>query len=171
MKIHRLPLAILLALTATFSALSAAQQSDEAAIRELQAQQAQAWNRHDAAAYAALFTADGDVVNVLGWWWRGRPEIASKLTDAFSWVFRDSVLTITDVSVRLLDPATAVAHVRWTLDGAKVPPGAPAPPRQGIQLQVLRKDGGRWQIASFQNTNSFPEAPFPKPPPAPAIKP
>src|SRR4029077_10378920 len=104
-----------LALSTTFSGLCASQQADENAIRELQAQQAQAWNRHDAAAYAALFTADGDVVNVLGWWWRGRPEIASKLTEAFAWVFRDSVLTITDVSVRLLDPATAVAHVRWTL--------------------------------------------------------
>ena len=172
MKTHRLPAAILLALTTTFAALSSAQQADESAIRELQAQQARAWNRHDATAYAALFAADGDVVNVLGWWWRGRAEIASKLTDAFAWVFRDSVLTITDVSVRLLDPVTAVAHVRWTLDGAKVPPGAAEPPRQGIQLQVLRKDLGRWQIASFQNTNSFPEMAFPKAPvPPPATKP
>jgi uncharacterized protein (TIGR02246 family) len=171
MTTHRFPHALLLALTATFSVVSGAEQADESAIRELEAQQAQAWNRHDAAAYAALFTADGDVVNVLGWWWRGRPEIASKLTEAFAWVFRDSVLTITDVSVRLLDPATAVAHVRWTLDGAKVPPGAPDPPRQGIQMQVLRKDLGRWQIASFQNTNTFPEMPFPKAPVAPPAKP
>jgi len=141
-----------------------AQNTEIAAIREVQAQQARAWNQHDATGYASLFASDGDVVNVLGWWWRGRSEIQAKLTDAFSWVFRDSTLTVTEVHVRLLDPTTAIAHVKWTLDGAKVPPGAPEPPRQGIQLQVLRKESGRWYILSFQNTNSVPETPFPKPP-------
>lgn len=157
---------LVLLLGIVFPLESAAQEADIAAIREVQMQQAQAWNRHDATAYAALFTADGDVVNVLGWWWRGRAEIESKLKDAFAWVFRDSTLTFGEIDVRLLDPLTAVAHVRWVLDGAKVPPGAPLPPRQGIQLQVLRKEFGRWQIAAFQNTNSFPEMPFPKGPPA-----
>jgi hypothetical protein len=52
---------------------AAAQSSDEAAIRQVQVQQAEAWNRHDAPAYAALFSEDGDVVNVVGWWWKGRP--------------------------------------------------------------------------------------------------
>lgn len=37
-------------------------------------------------------------MNVLGWWWRGRAENQSKLSDAFAWVFRDSKLTITDVN-------------------------------------------------------------------------
>ena len=157
---------LVLLLGIVFPLESAAQEADIAAIREVQMQQAQAWNRHDATAYAALFAVDGDVVNVLGWWWRGRAEIESKLKDAFAWVFRDSTLAFGEIDVRLLDPVTAVAHVRWVLDGAKVPPGAPLPPRQGIQLQVLRKELGRWQIAAFQNTNSFPEMPFPKGPPA-----
>jgi uncharacterized protein (TIGR02246 family) len=166
----RLVLALILGVASPLE--STAQQSEVSAVRDVQMQQAQAWNRHDAAAYAALFAADGDVVNVLGWWWRGRSEIESKLTDAFAWVFRDSTLTISEVHVRLLDPVTALAHVRWALEGAKVPPGAPEAPRQGIQLQVLRKELGRWEIVSFQNTNSLPEMPIPKAPPsAPAIKP
>jgi uncharacterized protein (TIGR02246 family) len=144
----------------------AAQTPEVAAIRELQARQEEAWNRHDAGAYADLFTEDGDVVNVLGWWWQGRAEIQSKLTEAFAFVFRDSKLTITEVHVRVLDARTAVAHVRWKLEGAKVPPGAPDPPREGIQLQVLRKEQARWLIASFQNTNSVPETPFPTGPPS-----
>ena len=145
---------------------STAQTSEVAAIRELQVRQAEAWNRHDAGAYADLFTEDGDVVNVLGWWWRGRAEIKSKLTEAFAFVFRDSRLTITEVHVRFLDPRTAIVHVRWKLEGAKTPPGASEPPRDGIQLQVLRKERDRWLIASFQNTNSVPESPFPKGPPS-----
>ena len=168
--LNRYPLrfALLIGLCIGFALDSSAQQADIAAIREVQMQQAQAWNRHDASAYAALFATDGDVVNVLGWWWRGRAQIESNLTDAFAWVFRDSTMTIGEVDVRLLDPATAIAHVRWTMDGAKVPPGAPQPPRDGIQLQVLRKELGRWQIVSFQNTNSVPEMPFPKGPPSTA---
>jgi len=145
-----------------FSRLSA-QREDEAAIRQVQIRQADAWNRHDATAYANLFTVDGDVVNVVGWWWRGRTEIESKLRAAFALVFRDSKLTITDVHVKLLSPEIAVAHVRWTMEGAKTPTGMPEP-RQGIQTQVLKKQAGTWLMAAFQNTNSVPETAFPQPP-------
>jgi len=139
-----------------------AEDPDEAAIQNLQSRQAAAWNAHDAAAYAALFTSDGDVVNVLGWWWKGRDQIQSKLTDAFALVFRDSELTITHVDVRKLSPGVAVAHVRWTMKAALAPAGGAAPPQQGIQLQLLVRSKDGWRIASFQNTNSIPERPFPR---------
>ena len=142
-----------------------AQSPDEAAIRQVQVLQAETWNRHDAAAYAGLFSEDGEVVNVVGWWWQGRAEIESKLTAAFVFLFRESVLTITDVHVRLLTPTLAIAHVRWTMVGAKTPPGVPEP-REGIQLQVLTKANGKWLIMSFQNTNSVPEVPIPTEPPS-----
>ena len=144
----------------------AAQSPDETAIRAVEARQAEAWNRHDAAAYAALFTEDGDVVNVAGWWWKGRAEIEARLTAAFAYVFRESTLTITGVEVRFLAPDVAIARVRWTMTGQRMPPGMPDP-GQGIQLQVLTRRAGRWSIASFQNTNSIPERPFPAGPGAP----
>ena len=120
-----------------------------------------AWNRHDAKAYASLFADDGDVVNVVGWWWKGRREIERQLAAAHAVVFRDSRLTIVDVEVRFLARDVAIAHVRWTMEGARTPPSIPEP-RQGIQIQVLHKRGAAWRIAAFQNTNSLPEAPFPK---------
>lgn len=171
MTVRSFLLPALLGLLVVLPVDSTAQGADELAIRDLQAQQAEAWNRHDAKAYAALFVEDGDVVNVLGWLWRGRAEIELKLTAAFAYVFRDSSLKITEVTVRRLDGALAVAHVRWEMDGAKAPPGAPAPPRQGIQHQVLRKVGENWRIVSFQNTNSVPETPFPRGAPSSASAP
>ena len=141
-------------------AFSADRSADDAAIRTLERRQQEAWNRHDAKAYADLFTEDGDVVNVVGWRWKGRAEIEKKLAAGYVYVFRDSTLTITDVDVKFLSPQVAVAHVRWTMVGAKTPPGIPEP-RQGIQTQVLQKHEGKWLIAAFQNTNGMPERPFP----------
>jgi uncharacterized protein (TIGR02246 family) len=143
-----------------------AQTADEAAIRAVATRQGEAWTRHDAKAYAALFTEDCDVVNVVGWWWKGRTELERKLTAAFAYVFSQSRLTITDVQVRLLSPRIALAHARWTMTGARTPPGVPEP-RAGIQTLVLTRQGAGWLIAGFQNTHSVPEQPFPTgPPPA-----
>ena len=161
---------ILLATTYAPRTQGAARDRDEVEIRDLQTRQADAWNRHDAKAYADLFTEDGDVVNVVGWWWKGRAEIESKLTAGFAFVFAESTLVVTDVQVRFLSPEFAVAHVRWTMTGARTPPTIPEP-REGIQTQVLRKTSGRWLIASFQNTNAIPERPFPTGPPPAAVLP
>src|SRR5215472_2976315 len=141
--------------------IPAAAQEDAAAIRQLQVLQAAAWNQHDARAYANLFAEDGDAVNVVGSWWRGRPEIERKVREGFELAFAQSTLTITDVDVRFLGPSMAVAHVRWTMVGAKTPPNMPEP-REGIQLQILTKQASGWLIASFQNTNSITVSPLPK---------
>jgi uncharacterized protein (TIGR02246 family) len=164
------PWLLLLALTAFGSNVSSAASDDESGIRQVQVSQAEAWNRHGATAYAALFTEDGDCVNVVGWWWKGRAQIESKLKAAFAFVFHESQLTITDTSVRFLSPTIAVAHVSWTMTGAKTPPGIPEP-KQGIETQVLQKKSGHWLIQAFQNTNGVPETPFPLGPPAGPTKP
>jgi uncharacterized protein (TIGR02246 family) len=162
------PLSVSIALiTLGSSRPAAAQGKDEAAIVSVAKRQGETWNRHDAHAYAALFTEDCDVVNVVGWWWNGREELERKLTSAFSFVFRDSRLTITDVQVRFLTPEIALAHARWSMVGAKTPAGIPEP-REGIQTLVFTRSAGQWLIAGFQNTHSVPERPFPTGPGAPA---
>jgi uncharacterized protein (TIGR02246 family) len=144
---------------------------DEEEIRNLvETQQQQAWNKHDVKAYASLFTENGDCVNVVGWWWKGRGEIEQKLTAAYAFVFRESVLTTTNVDIRLLTPTVAIAHVRWTMTGARTPQGY-AKVQQGIQTLTLMNSGGKWLIAAFQNTTAIPETPFQQGPPASAPQP
>lgn len=58
-----------------------------------------------------MFTEDGDLVNVVGWWWKGRPQIEQKLTDAYLFVFRESTLTVNEVQVKFLTPEIEVAHL------------------------------------------------------------
>lgn len=159
---HLFVLAIAVPLTVPGSA--SGQNSDEAAIRAVAVRQGETWSHHDAKAYAALFTQDCDVINVVGWWWKGRAELESKLTAGFAYVFKESTLSITDVQVRLLAPSIAVAQARWTMSGARTPPGIPEP-REGIQTLVFTKTADGWLIAAFQNTLSTPEQPFPPGPP------
>ena len=104
-------------------ASSAAAQSpaDEAQIRSVQQQQAAAWNAHDIDAYAALFTEDAHVINVLGWHWKSRAELKARLGPGFASVFAHSRMTIGDVDVAFFAPGVAVAHVRWTMTGAQSP--------------------------------------------------
>ena len=158
-------IALMLGCNCAAAAAAGSRSADESSIRQLEADQAAAWNAHDATRYAKLFTARGDVVNVMGWWWRGRAEIQGKLALAFGHAFRDSTLTITEIDVRFLTDNFAIAHVKWTMSGAIMPPGLPVP-KAGIQLQVLRKQSGQWLIENFQNTNSLPEQSFPRSAPA-----
>jgi uncharacterized protein (TIGR02246 family) len=151
---------VIVSMLAMGFSIPAAAQEDAAAIRQLQVLQAAAWNQHDARAYATLFAEDGDAVNVAGSWWKGRPEIERKVREGFQSVFAQSKLTITDVDVRFLGPGMAVAHVSWTMAGAKTPENTPEP-REGIQLQILTKQAGGWLIASFQSTNRIAATPPP----------
>jgi uncharacterized protein (TIGR02246 family) len=161
-----LGVALLLAISGSAASVTADQARDEAEIRDVQARQAQTWNRHDAKAYAALFAEDADVVNVAGWRWKGRRQLEERMAAAFAFAFRESTLTVSDVDVRFLAPGVAIAHVRWTMVGARMPPGMPEP-RQGIQSLTMTKESGGWRIAAFQNTLAVPEVPFPPGPPRP----
>jgi len=135
---------------------SADRATDDSAIRDLVgAGQQQAWNQHDAHAYAALFAEDADVVNVVAWWWKGRAEIESNLTRMFANIFHESTLTFTQVDVRFLTPDIAIAHAWWMMKGAHMPSGLPEP-REGLQTLTVQKRNGKWLIAAFHNTNYVP---------------
>ena len=155
--------AALLALTAWAPALAREGHvsADEAQIRAIEQAQATAWNAHDIGRYAALFSEHANVVNVLGWWWKNRAELNTKLGAAHRSAFRDSRLDIQTIDVRFISPTTAVAHVRWTMAGARSPTGVSSlTPQAGVQTQVLEKRRGAWLITEFQNTESVPETPL-----------
>ena len=90
-----------------------------------------AWNRHDMAALAALFTEDAEFVNVVGLWWRTRAEIEAAHAATHATMFRDSRLKGDMAEVTSLGPGIAALHVTWTLTGQSTPDGTPAEPRQG----------------------------------------
>jgi uncharacterized protein (TIGR02246 family) len=154
-----------LAVPLAVPAFSADRSQDEAAIHKVEKGLQEAWNRHDAQAFASFFAEDADCLNVVGWWWKGRPQIEKKVAAAHVLMFRDSILTNDEIQVRFLTPRIAVVHVRWSMVGNRNPDGSPGQPRRGIQTHILQKQSEKWLIAAFNNNDSIPEVPFPTGPP------
>ena len=121
-----------------------------------------AWNRHDMAAFAALYAENADFVNVLGLWLHGRAAIQEHHAAIHATRMKTSRLTALETEVRFLRPDVALVHVHWELTGQIAQDGAALPPRQGVLSHVVAKTGGKWLITSSQNTDI---APIPSAPP------
>lgn len=126
---------------------------------------ADAWNRHDMAAFGRLFAPDADFVNVSATWWKGRDEIqlrhayshgtlsqaeAAKLDPGLRHygLFARSTMAFPSITVRLARPDLAIAHVSWRLMGD----ARTAEARTGMLTFVLVPAEGKWQIVAAQNT-------------------
>ena len=114
---------------------------------------AECWNRHDMNAFAQLFAPDAEFVNVVGLWWKGRAEIKRAHEFTHVTMFKNSRLTIADVSVRFPVEGIAIARCRWVLEGHVSPEGAALPARNGILLNVLSRSPAGWSIIDSQNTD------------------
>lgn len=110
----------------------------------------EAWNIHDADAFAQVFAEDADFTNVFGMRARGRGEIAGFHAPIFRTIFKDSRLAATETRVRGLRDDIAAVDVRWTMTGARSPDGAAWPRRDGVMSMILARDGG-WQIVVLHN--------------------
>ena len=114
---------------------------------------ADCWNRHDAKALAGLFAPDAEFVNVVGLWWHGREAIEKAHEFTHATLFRNSTLTIADVSVRFPVENVAIARTRWVLEGHVSPDGKSLPARNGILVSVLLHAPAGWSIIDSQNTD------------------
>jgi len=127
----------------------AARRTDEDAVSDLHKQLLDAWNRRDAADFAALFAEDAYVVGFDGSQMDGREQIAADLGA----IFADHV-TATYVGqiedIRLLTPRVMVLRAA----AGMVPPGQSElnPDANALQTMIAVESDGQWRIAVFQNT-------------------
>jgi len=111
------------------------------------------WNRHDMKAFASLFAADAEFVNVVGLWWKGREQIQQAHEFAHATFFRDSRLTIEKTEIRPVSESILIARCRWNLTGHTAEDGRPLPARSGILVNVLKTSNGECLIVDSQNTD------------------
>ena len=120
-----------------------------AAVSDLYHALLDAWNRHDAAAYAALFTHDGYVVGFDGSEMNGREEIERSLSAIFA--DHETGRYVAKVRAEL----TASNDIAMLAAVAGVVPADRSdlnPDLNAIQTLVAKQVDGQWRILQFQNT-------------------
>jgi uncharacterized protein (TIGR02246 family) len=127
---------------------------DESAVRNVLAEYAVAWNRHDMAALGRLFTEDCDYVNIAGVHWKGVHEIVQRQAELFQNRLKTAVRTLTGVEVRFSTPDVALVHATWDVTGWSRPTGEAVPVLKEVTTMVMVKTNGKWLITAFQNTES-----------------
>jgi uncharacterized protein (TIGR02246 family) len=111
----------------------------------------EAWNRHDAHAFAAVFAADAEFTNVFGMQATGRGGIEQFHAPIFETMFKDSHLSADSVRTRLIRPDVATLDLRWSMTGARDPMGNEWPRRRGLISIVATRDHEEWLIATMHN--------------------
>ena len=134
---------------------SANHSRDEAAVRALYQELMDGWNQGSGAAFAAVFTEDGDLVAFDGTHFKGRQEIAPFHQHLFDKWLKGSRLVGQVKDARFLSPDVALMHaVGGTVMRGK---SEPSPERDSIQtLVATRQEGDQWHLAAFQNTRLHP---------------
>ncbi len=117
---------------------------------------ADAWNRGNAGALAALFTEDADFVNVVGLWWHNRADIERAHAYGLGTFFKGSTLSAGRISVREAGTGVAVVHVRWRLSGQRDQDGSPLDDRRTVMVFVAEQRGAGWVVVAAQNTDIVP---------------
>jgi len=146
-------------LSALGQASQQTQAADELAIHGVMDNFMNAWNRHDAKAWTAVFTDDADFTNVLGVSASGRSDIEQFHANVFATIFKDSHQKYTGIKIRFIRPDVAAVDVHWEMTGSTGPTGNPVPLRQGLLNFTMTKSHDKWQIVVMHNMNLMPAAP------------
>jgi uncharacterized protein (TIGR02246 family) len=152
--------ALLIVLLLVATALTQTTSShDEQAIRKLVTDFIDAWNQHDAHAFAQTFTEDADFTNVRGDSAHGRKAVEDFHAPMFATRFKNTHQTSSDVSIRFLSSDIASVDIHWEMTGATEPDGTPIPVRKGLLNWAVTRHGDRWLIAVMHNQEFTPRKP------------
>lgn len=138
----------------------------EANIRAIIADQAAAWNRHDAKAWASPFAPSAEFINILGTPFSGKPAIEGITSRIFATIFKASHDSVTVQKIVWVTPDLAIAHYEHAVSGyTALPPGIQASDtgadghgvlRTRMVYVLHRESDGTWVIVSGQNTAILP---------------
>jgi uncharacterized protein (TIGR02246 family) len=138
----------------------------DADIRALIAEQAAAWNRHDAKAWASPFLPSAEFINILGTPFSGKPAIEGITARIFASIFKDSHDSVTVRKIVWATPELAIVHYEHAVSGySALPPGIQASETgadgkgvlRTLMVYVLQRGAdGKWMIVNGQNTAILP---------------
>jgi uncharacterized protein (TIGR02246 family) len=132
-------------------AVPQAQQTDAQAIHGVLDSFMNAWNQHDAKAFAAVFAEDADFTNVRGVSASGRAKIEEFHAPLFATIFKNSHQTFPDIAVRFIRNDIAAVDVHWEMTGATDAQGNAGPLRRGLLNFLMVRKAETWEIEVMHN--------------------
>ena len=159
--------ALALAMWIFVTGLGAQTAPDEAAVRRIIQDEGIAWNQGDAEAYARYFAKDGTFTNLLEMFFTGHQAFLERHDQIFKTAYRGSTKREDIVSLKFVRPDAGIVETLQTITGyQKLLPGTSADAKGRLRtrlLQVLVKNGGEWEIASYHNVDVKPGTIVPEP--------
>lgn len=158
------PLVLALAFAGSLHAQSS---SDEAAIRNIVANETASWNTGDAVGYSRDFAEAGTLTNIRGQFFTGYAAFLKIHEVIFDGMFKNTTLSQDVVSLTFLRPDIATVDVLTSVAG--IAPGTPGMARDDKGrlrtrlLQVIAKQDGAWKIVSYHNVDVKPGVAVPEP--------
>ena len=124
----------------------------EEAIKSLMLQTTDAFNKHDAKAWAQFCTPDAQLVTVRGESMKGVAEIEKGLAAIFETRGRRATLRTLDIAVRFIRPDVALVHLTNEMSGVISADGQQQPSHHELSIRVVVKEREVWRITAFHNT-------------------
>lgn len=132
-------------------------QADRSALQSILDQLASAWNKGDAAGFAAPFASDAQQVNIFGARLIGREGIRVRHAAIFADIFRESTNVLQLLDARRLGTDVLLAQLSSVVE---IPHGPLRGTLRTIASLVLRRArDGDWEIVLFHNTAQQPGPP------------
>jgi uncharacterized protein (TIGR02246 family) len=113
---------------------------------------AEAWNRHDVDALAAMWTDDGELNHPWGFHAVGRDAVRKLLAEEHAGTMRTSVLHIAGVTSRA-DARNVIAEIDGVLEQVQAPNGRSYELRHKLSVLFVPADEG-WRIRTMTATSN-----------------
>jgi uncharacterized protein (TIGR02246 family) len=122
--------------------------TDQAAIAAVPERVVRAWAKHDADAFAGVFTTDGTLI-LPGLYLKGHDDIRAYMSEAFAGPFKGTQVTGQPIDLRVHGDMGVVV----TLGGVLAPGETEVSPQRAIRATwVVVKNNGEWRLAAYQNS-------------------
>jgi len=141
-------------LAAGVNAAGATAPRDQKDIRALQHAFTTAWDRADAGALAALFTADGDLITPDGTVLVHRDGIESFYAAIFKNGYAGSHGQAHLVRLQFIKANVALVDGEWSITGARTKDGQPREAERGLYAIIAVKTPNGWMIRALREQSS-----------------